>query len=462
MLDGGISLQTSRSGDDVVVELPQKRIDPIATVVVLAVEGELDIKSNMPGQARDGSVLLLAEVAKIHNRGYSDQAVVEKIGSEYAITNWKESRTKINWMFNIKKMGNFDIYAKLAATDTNKWSIKIDKETINSTVEGTGGASIFRTTKIGSINLSNVGNHLLEIVPDQKAWKGVKLQKIQLKPGLKPSNNDIFAPAAKVEKLADGFKFTEGPAVDSEGNVFFTDQPNNKILKWSVEGDLSIFHNNPGRANGLYFDLKGNLLACADLNNELWSINKDGEVTILVKDYQGKKLNGPNDLWVAPDGGIYFTDPMYERPYWDRGSMEQDGEHVYYLTPDRQKLVRVANDLVKPNGIIGTPDGKQLYIADIKAKKTYRYHIQPEGSLLNKTLFNSMGSDGMTIDNEGNVYLTGNGVTVFNHNGQQIAHIPIDSNWTANVCFGGKDRKTLFITAKESLFGLRMRVKGVY
>jgi gluconolactonase len=272
----------------------------------------------------------------------------------------------------------------------------------------------------------------------------------------------IIAPGAKVQKLSGGFKFTEGPAVDAQGNVFFTDQPNNRIHKWSADGRLSVFHESPGRANGLYFDKKGNLLACADLNNELWSIDMQGNATVLVRDYKGKKLNGPNDLWEDPKGGIYFTDPFYKRPYWNRGPMEQDGKHVYYLKPNRKKLIRVTNDLVTPNGIIGTPDGKLLYVADLGDKKTYVYNTNADGTLSNKKLFCSMGSDGMTIDNEGNIYLTGRGVTVFNSAGEKIEHIPIDAGWTANVCFGGTDRHTLFITAQTSFYSLRMRVKGVY
>jgi len=272
----------------------------------------------------------------------------------------------------------------------------------------------------------------------------------------------IIAPGAKVQKLSGGFKFTEGPAADAQGNVFFTDQPNNRILKWSVDGKLSTFHESPGRANGLYFDKKGNLLACADLNNELWSIDMQGNATVLVRDYKGKKLNGPNDLWKDPKGGIYFTDPFYKRSYWNRGPMEQDGQHVYYLSPNREKLIRVTNDLVQPNGIIGTPDGKLLYVADIGDRKTYVYNTNVDGTLSNKKLFCPMGSDGMTIDNEGNIYLTGRGVTVFNSAGEKIEHIPIDAGWTANVCFGGPDRHTLFITAQTSLYSLRMRVKGVY
>jgi gluconolactonase len=275
------------------------------------------------------------------------------------------------------------------------------------------------------------------------------------------ADSGIIAPGAKVEKLADGFEFTEGPAVDKHGNVFFTDQPNNRIHKWSTDGKLSIFHDSPGRANGLYFDKNGNLLACADLDNELWSIDMQGNVKVLIKDFKGKKLNGPNDLWEDPKGGIYFTDPFYKRPYWNRGSMEQDGKHVYYLRPNRKRLIRVTDDLVTPNGIIGTPDGKLLYVADLGDKKTYVYKINKNGRLSDKKLFCSMGSDGMTIDNKGNIYLTGRGVTVFNPEGKKIEHIDIDAGWTANVCFGGEDRHTLFITAQKSLFALRMRVKGV-
>lgn len=272
----------------------------------------------------------------------------------------------------------------------------------------------------------------------------------------------VLAPGASLVKLADGFSFTEGPAADKSGNIYFTDQPNNKILKWSVDGRLTTFHTDGGRANGLYFDHNGNLLSCSDMDNQLWSIDMEGKPSVLVAEYNGKRLNGPNDLWVHPNGGIYFTDPLYKRPYWTRNpDMQQDGEHLYYLTPDRKKLTRVDEKLVKPNGIIGTPDGKKLYVADIGDKKTYVYDINPDGTLANRKLFTEMGSDGMTIDHKGNIYLTGRGVTVFNPKGEKIEHIPVEANWTANVCFGGKDMKTLFITASQYLYSIRTKVKGV-
>ena len=160
---------------------------------------------------------------------------------------------------------------------------------------------------------------------------------------------------------------------------------------------------------------------------------------------------------VAFISAIRFTSAII----WKRGPMEQDGQHVYYLAPDHKNLTRVTTDLKQPNGLIGTPDGKVLYVADIGARKTYRYNIQPDGTLSEKKLFCEMGSDGMTIDNEGNIYLTGKGVTVFDPAGNKIEQISIPENWTANVCFGGKDRQTLFITASKSIYGLKMRVKGV-
>jgi gluconolactonase len=271
---------------------------------------------------------------------------------------------------------------------------------------------------------------------------------------------DIIAPGAKLEKLADGFQFTEGPAADAKGNVYFTDQPNDRILRWSIEGRLTTFLQPCGRSNGLCFDRQDNLWACADEKNELWRIDPSGKATVVVKDYRGKLLNGPNDVWIRPDQGIYLTDPYYQRPYWKHKAAPQDGECVYYLTPDRKHLVRVVDDLKQPNGIIGTPDGTTLYVADIGANRTYAYNIEPDGKLSHKRLFCQLGSDGMTIDDRGNVYLTGHGVTVFDRTGKQIAHIAVDEPWTANVCFGGKDQRTLFITASTRFYGMRMQVRG--
>src|SRR5262245_48108977 len=268
------------------------------------------------------------------------------------------------------------------------------------------------------------------------------------------------APGAKVEKLAGDFKFTEGPAPDAEGNVYFTDQPNDKILKWSTDGKLTTFMEPCGRSNGLCFDKDGFLWACADEKNELWKIDvKTKEKTVVVKDHGGKLLNGPNDIWVRPDGGAYFTDPLYKRPYWKRGGTEQDKEAVYFVSPDG-KLSRADAECKKPDGTIGTPDGKTLYVAGIGGNKTYQYDIEADGSLKNRKEFCAQGSDGMTIDEAGNVYLTGKGVAVYDKAGKKIAQIDVPEPWSANVCFGGKDMKTLFVTASGSLYAVKMRVKG--
>ena len=270
----------------------------------------------------------------------------------------------------------------------------------------------------------------------------------------------VFAPDAKLEKLAGGFAFTEGPTCDAKGNLFFVDQPNDRILKWSAKGKLTTFLQPSGRANGMMFDVKGNLIACADEHNELWSISPRKKITVLAKDFEGKYFNGPNDVWIAPGGGMYLTDPFYKRKWWDHQTMALTNEEVFYLAPDRKKISRVTDDLKKPNGITGTPDGKNLFVADIRDNKTWRYDIAADGSLTNKTFFCALGSDGMTMDTEGDLYLTGKGVTVFDKTGKQIDHVDVPEKWSANVCFGGPEHKTLFITASESLYSIEVKFKG--
>lgn len=272
---------------------------------------------------------------------------------------------------------------------------------------------------------------------------------------------NLIAPGAILQLVSSQFKFTEGPAVNKAGDVFFTDQPNDKIWKYGIDGKLSVFLDKSGRSNGLYFDQKGNLIACADEKNELWCISPKGKITVLLSNFEGQRFNGPNDLWIHPNGRIYFTDPYYQRPYWDRKSPDINGQNLYYLPKGKKKAVIADSNLVQPNGIIGTPDGKWLYVSDIKDRKTYRYHINEDGSLTDRQLFVEQGSDGMTIDNHGNVYLTGRGVTVYNLQGKKIAHIDVPAKWTANICYGGKEKNILFITASESVYILQMKVKGV-
>ncbi|HTD93664.1 MAG TPA: SMP-30/gluconolactonase/LRE family protein, partial [Chitinophagaceae bacterium] len=264
------------------------------------------------------------------------------------------------------------------------------------------------------------------------------------------TNDSIVQPGASLQLVSSGFKFTEGPATDKHGNVFFTDQPNDKIWKYDTDGKLSVFLDHTGRSNGMYFDSRGDLFSCADANNEIWKFTPGGKSSVVFSGDKEHRLNGPNDLWIKANGDIYFTDPFYARDYWPEKRATPAPQVVYYLPKGKQTPVAVATDLVKPNGIVGTPDGKFLYVADIGGKKTYRFRIQKDGSLSDKQLVVEQGSDGMTIDNQGNIYLTGKGVTVYDKDGKFIRQIDVPANWTANVCFGGKDRNILFITASES------------
>ena len=274
-------------------------------------------------------------------------------------------------------------------------------------------------------------------------------------PQVSADTSELVADGGKVEKLADGFVFTEGPAVDADGNVFFTDIPNSRIHRWSTDGKLSTFRENTGRANGLFFDRDGNLLCCEGGARQLTSVTPEGKVTVLANDYDGKKLNSPNDLWIDPQGGIYFSDPRYG----DMSDLEQDGFHVYYLSPDRKKLTRVVDDMVKPNGVLGTKDGKLLYVADAGDGKTYVYKILGSGQLGERKLIAPVGSDGMTLDEHGNLYLTRGAVRVYSPSGESLGTIEVPEG-PANVVFGGKDRKTLFITARKGFYAIPMKVRG--
>lgn len=271
----------------------------------------------------------------------------------------------------------------------------------------------------------------------------------------------LFDTTEKPKLIAKQFSFTEGASVNKKGNIFFTDQPNNQIWEYSADGKLSLWMENTERSNGTYFDAKGNLVSCADEHDRLISISPKKKITILVNDYNGRLMNGPNDVWIAPNGDMYITDPYYQRDWWERKKPDLESQDVYYLPKGTHIPIMVVNDMKQPNGIVGTPDGKYLYIADIASNKTYKYTIRPDGKLAGKELFCELGSDGMTLDEQGNVYLTGKGVTIFNPSGTQIGHIDIPEPWTANLCFAGKKKDLLFITASKAVYTMQMKVKGI-
>lgn len=277
--------------------------------------------------------------------------------------------------------------------------------------------------------------------------------------GFGQEKNNI-ATGVRIEKAGTGYTFTEGPAVAPDGRVYFTDQPNDKIYVWDEKKGVSLWLDGTNRSNGLYFNKKGQLVTCADLYNQLAYFDNDKKLHVIHEKYNDNLLNAPNDLWIAPNGGIYFSDPYYHRKWWEEGrGEEQEVRGVYYLNP-KGEIARVIDDFKQPNGLIGTPDGKILYVSDINDGKIWKYDIQPDGSLSNKTFFAPKGSDGMTIDNKGNVYLTSGKVWIYSPKGELVQEIEVPEN-PSNVCFGGKKRNILFITARTSVYTQQMKVKGV-
>ncbi|MCB1500383.1 MAG: SMP-30/gluconolactonase/LRE family protein [Bauldia sp.] len=278
------------------------------------------------------------------------------------------------------------------------------------------------------------------------------------------ADSPVIAPGAKLEVLGEGYPYAYGLAADRDGNVFFTDQFSDRIVKWNAfDGTFSDWLTPSGFSKGLYFEKTGKLLVTAVEKGELWSITPDKVVTVLATNFGGKQFNGPNDLWISPDGGVYFTDPYYRTTFLIRDpNARMAGQHVYFMAPDRKTVTQVTTDLSYPYGIIGTTDGKVLYVGDIVGQTTWAFDIRPGGELTNKRLFYDRSSEGMAIDVEGNVYLTRNGVTVLDKTGKRIEQIDLPTGITTDVTFGGKDRNLLFITTTDRyVYGLKMGVKGV-
>lgn len=263
-----------------------------------------------------------------------------------------------------------------------------------------------------------------------------------------------------LKKLAGDFKFTEGPTVDTAGNVYFTDLVTEVIYIWTVNNQLKVFRKNSNRANGLFFDKDQNLWVCEGGTGQITVTNPEGSTQSIATVYQNKRFNQPNDLWPDKKGGVYFSDPKYGK---DDKVLTQDGMHVYYIKPEHNNVIRVCNDLEKPNGVLGTPDGKTLYITDSQGGNTYKYKIEPDGTLTNKTLFVAFGCDGMTQDEQGNMYFAPIGkkqVLIYSAKGEFLKAIQLPE-LPSNMCFGGKKRNQLFITARSSIYSVELNTKGV-
>jgi gluconolactonase len=185
-------------------------------------------------------------------------------------------------------------------------------------------------------------------------------------------------------------------------------------------------------------------------------LDSDGKLTVLADQFKGKKLNSPNDLWIHPNGSIYFTDPRYGK----RDTMEMQTEGVYLLHPDTGLLLRLVDDMTRPNGIIGTPDGKYLYLTDHGARKTFKFPIKADGSLGRAEWSIPRGSDGMTLDEHGNLYLTDGTIAIYDPAGTLLTEIELLEK-PANVAFGGPEYTTLYATARTSVYAITMSVRGL-
>jgi len=275
-----------------------------------------------------------------------------------------------------------------------------------------------------------------------------------------------IGPAGEIVQAHTGFKFTEGPAADAQGNVYFTDIPNNRIHKVDIAGQLTTFLEDSQGCNGLMFDGRGRLIACQGKAGRVIAMDvATKKIEPLADTYNGKRFNSPNDLVVDRHGGVYFTDPSF-----GKDAPPQDKMAVYYIAPDR-KVTRLIDDLPRPNGVILSPDEKTLYVVPSGSPDVMAYPVVAPGKLGKGRLFCTLqqassgpprGGDGLTVDTAGNLYLTQpslKAIQVVNPDGKTLGLITFPEG-PANCAFGGPDMKTLFVTARTSLYTVRMQVAG--
>lgn len=307
------------------------------------------------------------------------------------------------------------------------------------------------------LQVHGVGNR---VDPLQVRYRNIRIQDLGENTDYKTPSSQPYSykgplvkEGAEFRKLADGFKFTEGPALAPDGRIYFNDIPNEKTHIYDPrDGTTSVFREASGRANGLFFTPAGALIACEGGARRVTRTDHAGEIKVLAESFDGKKLNSPND--VVPDGvgGFYFTDPRYGKG----DDRELDVEAVYYI--DRKgKITQVANDLTKPNGIILSPDEKTLYVADPGAETIWAYQVNGPGNISEKRKFAEVGSDGMTVDKLGNVYVTWTDVIAFSPEGNEVLRITPPEK-PANCLLVGE---TLYVTARTGFYAIDLEVEGI-
>lgn len=271
----------------------------------------------------------------------------------------------------------------------------------------------------------------------------------------------LFAPETALERLATGFRFVEGPAWLGQGDsamLVFSDIPSNRIHTWRPGQAIGIFREPSNGANGNTVDPQGRLVTCEHTSRRVTRTESDGTITVLADQFEGKRLNSPNDVVVKSDGAVYFTDPPYGLT--DQNKKELPGHYVFRLDPVTGAMRIVADDLAMPNGLCFSPDEKLLYIADSGQPHHVRvYDVQSDGSLANGRIFCTIDPgvpDGIRVDPAGRLFSTAaDGVHIYSSDGSLIGKILVPQT-TTNVCFGGPDRRTLFVTACRSLYGIQL------
>ncbi len=273
----------------------------------------------------------------------------------------------------------------------------------------------------------------------------------------------IIPGGARVEKLAGGFKFTEGPVwiPENGGYLIFSDIPENQLKKWSREGGITVFREDSHNANGNTIDLKNRLVTAEHSGRRVSLTGKDGAIKTVVAEFEGKKFNSPNDVVVKSDGTFFFTDPDYGL---GNGKREIEGNYVYRFDPKSKVVTALVKDFDKPNGLCFSPDEKKLYVADSGKPRHIRvFDVQKDGSVTNGKVFCGIDKgvpDGIRCDKQGRIWSSaGDGVHIFAPDGSLIGKILVPES-PANLCFGGKDGKTLFITARTSLYSIQTSVRA--
>jgi gluconolactonase len=275
----------------------------------------------------------------------------------------------------------------------------------------------------------------------------------------------LFSDGERPEKVAGGFQFTEGPVwVPEESSLLFSDIPANRILRLSPNRLVEPYREPSGHSNGLTRDRQGRLISCEHGNRRVSRTERDQSITILADEFQGKRLNSPNDVVVKSDGAIYFTDPACGI---STVQQEQPIEGVYRLSPDGKDLSLVATQLARPNGLAFSPNEEVLYIADSAQKRILALKVNDDGLLCEPSLFHVMESrtpgapDGLKVDTEGRVFCAGpGGIWVLDARGQYLGTIPTPEK-PSNCAWGDEDWRTLYITAVSSVYRIRVRTQGV-